>query len=233
MKALNIIKYIFTIVGVGMLVGASFLYKNTSEFLKNSIETEGEVIEMIRSRSSSNESLMYKPLVQFYDVNGNVIEFASSVSSSSPSYGIGEKVAVLYTAESPNKAKIKGFFTIWGGILILGIMGAVFSAVGLSFFIYRKRKENRLKHLKQNGKRIEADFKNVILNRSLTVNGRNPYQVIAQWQNPATSKLYVFSSENIWFDPTEFVNTDKIKVLIDKKNPKIYQVDISFLPELA
>ena len=57
--------------------------------------------------------------------------------------------------------------------------------------------------------------------------------IVSQWQNPATSKLHIFESDNIWFDPTDFIKTDKIKVWIDRKNPKKYMVDLSFLPEVA
>lgn len=34
MKVQNITKYIFTIIGAGMLIGAFFVYKNTSQFIE-------------------------------------------------------------------------------------------------------------------------------------------------------------------------------------------------------
>jgi len=235
MKVLNIIKYVFTLIGAGMLIGTFFIHKNTSEFIEKSIETQGTVIELLESHSSSSSdySITYKPLVQFTDNKGTQIQFLSSTSSNPPSYSVNEKVEVIYNPESPNKAKIKSFFSLWGGATILGILGLVFFIIGGSIIAYRIKKNNMLKYLEQNGAKIESDFQNVNINNSLTVNGKSPFVIVSQWQNPKTSELHVFTSDNIWFDPTDFIKTDKINVLIDRKKPKIYSVDLSFLPKKA
>ncbi len=232
MRAINIIKYLFTIIGAGMLVGTFFLCKNTSEFLDKAIISQGIVVDLVDSHSSSDDSVTYRPLVQFIDENENSIEFLSSSSSNPPSYSVGEKVEVLYNQENPNDAKIKGFFSIWGGVTILGIMGIVFFGIGGAIFLSNRMKSNTLKHLKQHGTTIESDFQSVEINNSLTVNGRNPFQIVSQWQNPTTSKLHIFTSDNIWFNPSDYIKNDKIKVLIDMNNPKKYSIDLSFLPKV-
>lgn len=189
---------------------------------------------MLQSRSdSSNNSITYKPLVKFIDDKGTPIEFLSSTSSNPPSYSVHEKVEVIYNPEFPNEAKIKSFFSLWGGATILGVLGLVFFIIGGSIIAYGIKKKNMFKYLKQNGKKIEADFQSVNINSSLNVNGVNPFIVVLQWQNPETSELHIFKSDNIWFDPTDFIQTDKINVLIDRRNPKRYSVDLSFLPKVA
>lgn len=102
-----------------------------------------------------------------------------------------------------------------------------------SIIAYSRKKENMLKYLKQHGMKIVSDFQNVNTNTSITVNGKKTFVIVSQWQNPETSELYIFTSENIWFDPTNFIKSDKINVLIDRKNPKRYLVDLSFLPKVA
>jgi len=233
MKTLKIIKYVFTTIGALMLVGTFFAYTSASNFVEQSISTRGVVVEMLRSRpsSSSSNSYMYKPVVQFVDKNGSEIEFMSSTSSNPPSYGVGESVEVLYNPESPNDAKIKSFFSIWGVVTILGVIGVVFFAVGGGMYLYDKKKNNLRNHLKLNGTVIASSFQSVAINTSLEVNGRNPYRIISQWENPRTSKLHVFTSNNIWFDPTDYIKTDSIKVLIDKNDLKKYRIDLSFLPK--
>lgn len=231
MKVPNVIKYVFTIIGAGMLIGTFFIYKNTIEFIEKSTETEGKVIELLESRSDN--SIMYKPLVQFTDNKGTQIEFSSSSSSNPPSFSVNEKVEVIYNLESPNEAKIKNFFSLWGGATILGVLGLLFFIIGGSIIAYSIKKKNMLKYLKQHGTKIATDFQNVNINTSLAVNGQNPFVVISQWHNPKTSELHVFTSDNIWFDPTDFMKTDKIDVIIDRKNPKRYSVDLSFLPKVA
>jgi len=45
--------------------------------------------------------------------------------------------------------------------------------------------------------------------------------------------LYIFRSENLWFDPSDHVTQEKIPVLVDEANMKKYWVDTTFLPKLA
>ena len=235
MEALNIIKYIFTIIGLGMLVGTFFIYKSTADFLETAVTVKGTVVDLRQSRSvnSSSNSVMYTPVVRFTDKQGKVIEFTSSTSSNPPSYSTGEIVEVLYAPEISENATIKGFFSLWLGSLILGGIGSVFAIVGLGFFVYDIQKKRKLDYLKLHGTKIDTEFQNVDINNSLEVNGRNPFIITTQWQDPATSKLHIFESDNIWFDPTSFIKSDTIKVLIDRKNLKKYSVDLSFLPEVA
>jgi len=81
---------------------------------------------------------------------------------------------------------------------------------------------------------IEAVPVDVQRNTSYSVNGQHPWRIIVQWQNPATGKLHLFRSDNLWFDPSRFVAQQKqIRVLIDPQKPKRYSMDVSFLPELA
>ena len=82
------------------------------------------------------------------------------------------------------------------------------------------------------GNAIQTDFQGVERNTSLEVNGKNPWRVTSQWLDPASNKLRVFHSENLWFDPTQFVKAKTVTVLLDPKNPKRYYMDVSFLPEL-
>ena len=217
-----------------MLIGTFFIYKNTSDFLETAIKAKGTVVDLRESRSSGSSinSGTYAPVVRFTDKHGKEIEFSSSNSSKPPAFEIGEIVEVLYAPKTPEKASINGFFSLWLGALILGGVGSVFAMVGLGFFVYDIQKKKKWDYLNVHGTKINTDFQRVSINTSLAVNGRNPFVIVSQWQNPATTKLHIFESDNIWFDPTAFIKSDTIKVLIDRKNPKKYAVDLSFLPEV-
>jgi Protein of unknown function (DUF3592) len=232
MKALNIIKYIFSFIGIGMLIGAFFIYKNTNDFIEKAITTDGVVIELVQSQSSDYSTASFSPLVAFKNQNGEEIEFKSSSSSSPANFDIGEKVIVYYELQNPQNARIKAFFELWGGATIVGGIGFIFGLIGFGFFISDKLKKDKIAYLKQNGSRIETDFQKVKVNSSFEVNGRNPFQILTQWQNPATQKIHVFTSDNIWFNPSNYIKENKINVLIDMKNFKKYWVDITFLPNL-
>ena len=231
MKTLAIIKYLFTAIGIGLLIGALLIYQNTQNFLGTALTTKGIVTDLIRSRSS--DSYTYKPLVEFETEEGLKVEFVSSTGSNPPSYSVGEVVDVLYQPSSPEKAKISGFFSLWGLSVIMGGIGTVFFLIGFSIILSARLKRKKISYLKSHGIPITTALQSVGINRSLKVNGRSPYQIITQWQNPQTLKLHVFTSENIWFDPSDYIKTDEITVLIERNNPRKYHVDISFLPELA
>ena len=197
-------------------------------------------MELIRSRSSSSSSsssstssYTYKPEVEFKTPNGKRIEFTSSSGTNPPSYSKGEVIEIFYDESLPQNAKINGFFSLWGGAIILGLMGIIFTLIGTSIFLTKHLKSKKIEFLKRNGTPIQAKFQSVGRNRMVAVNKRNPYQIYVQWKNPMTSKRHIFKSENIWFDPTDLINTDEITVLIERNNPKKYYVDTSFLPKLA
>ena len=232
-KTVTIVKDTFTIIGFFLLLGAFSAYTSVNAFMENAIKTQGVVTDLVRSRSTNNTSYYYAPVVKFMTQQGQIIEFVSSTSSSPASYSIGEKVSVLYSPDKPQDAKIDDFFSLWGAALVLGGIGAMFSLFGIGFFLATTLKNRKDKYLKKHGTPIETKFQSVQLNTGLEVNGRNPFQVLTQWQNPSTSEIHVFKSNNLWFDPTDYIGERTITVYIDNDNPDKYFVDLSFLPKVA
>ncbi|NAX22964.1 DUF3592 domain-containing protein [Vibrio sp. V39_P1S14PM300] len=231
MKTIKIVKYFFSVIGLGMLIGAYFMFANTQSFLSQSQITQGTVVDLLLSRSSDSNT--YRPLVAFTASDGSLVEITSSSSSNPPAFDIGEKVDVFYNPSFPEDAMIDSFFSLWGGAVILGGLGAVFFLTGASMIAFGCWKNNRVAYLKRNGEPVKAKLAGVQLNSSVIANGRNPYQITAQWTNPKTSKLHVFMSDNIWFDPSEHIKGGEVTVLIDQSDPNKYYMDISFLPQLA
>jgi len=237
MRTIIFIKYLFAIIGFGMVVGSFFLYQNAITFLETAITAEGVVTDLVRSRSSSSSSsdssYTYAPVVKFKTNQGESIEFTSGTSSNPPSYSRGEKIEILYIEERPHDAKINSFFSLWGAPVMVGGIGSVFFLVGFGIIYWGIRKARNKKYLLQHGVRINTQFQSVSQNTSLKVNGRHPYMITSQWQDPTTSMIHVFESDNIWFDPEQQINVDTIMVYIENKNPAKYYMDISFLPQLA
>lgn len=231
MRTIKIIGTVFSIVGVGMLIAATLMATHTRGFAEGAERAEGEVIQLVRQRSS--DSVTYAPVISFIAGNGLVYEFKSSLSSNPPAYEPGDRVAVLYNPERPLDARLDGFFSLWGGALVLGILGAVFGAGGAGMLAVPWYRRRRAKRLRAEGRRIEAAFHGVERNLSLRVNGRHPFFVVGQWQDPSTADVYVFRSDNIWYDPTDFINSASVPVYIDPADPRTYFMDLSFLPRSA
>ncbi|MEO8089185.1 MAG: DUF3592 domain-containing protein [Gemmatimonadales bacterium] len=234
MKILRIVCGVFSIIGIGMLVASFFVFSNTTSFIARAVEADGRVtdLERARSNSSSGSSTTYRPVVEFITATGKRIEFVSSVGSSPPSHRVGEAVKVLYNPTNPQSARIKSFFQLWFGFLIVFALGLVFATIGLGMIFVRRRGRKQAEWLRQHGRRMKTAFKGVELNQSLRVNGRSPYQIVSQSSDPASNTVRLFQSDNIWFDPSEYIKGEAIDVLVDPNDPKKYVMDTSFLPKL-
>ena len=96
------------------------------------------------------------------------------------------------------------------------------------------RKKILEKRLKENGELIYANYVETVLNTSYRVNGKCPYNIICEWNNPLDGKKYVFKSKNIWTDPESTIEERNIKqfpVYINRDNMKKYAIDIEVLTE--
>lgn len=231
MKILRIIAVVFALIGIAALIGAGALYFNSRAFIDTAETATGTVTELVRSRSS--DSTTYAPVVSFVATDGEQYSFTHNISRNPPAYSQGEQVPVLYPPDNPNRARIESAFSLWGGALIVGALGAVFALIGGGLALVPFLSRRKAKQLLAGGRRIEAAFQGVERNTSVHVNGRHPYCIISQWQNPVTSEVHVFRSGNLWFDPTEYIDRQSIPVYLDPDNPRRYHVDLSFLPKQA
>jgi hypothetical protein len=230
MKAITIVKYVFLTIGIAMLVGAGVAYKDVDAFVQGALSAEGTVVSLEKNKDS--DSAVYKPVVQFTAQDGEQVKFTSSVGTNPPAYSVGDTVEVFYAPDDINDAKINDLFSLLGGVVILAAFGGVFFLLGAIIFmvgIFRNRKKL---YLQRQGVAVEAEFQSVRLNRSIAVNGKNPFVIVCQWLNPMTGSVHLFESENLWFDPSSYISEHTFKVLIEKNNPKKYWIDISFLPKL-
>ena len=84
--------------------------------------------------------------------------------------------------------------------------------------------------LRRTGTAVDAAFQRVEKNTNLNIGGRNPYNVITEWTDPSTSQRHTFKSDNLWHDPSDQIDREKITVFMERNNPKRYYVDLSFLP---
>jgi hypothetical protein len=230
-KTISRIAYIFLVIGLAMLAGAAYWASRVDQFARGASHAPGTVIKLEHSRSSSSTS--YYPVVRYRTAAGQEITFRSSFGSNPPSHAVGEAVEVLYNESDPSDARIKSFFALWGGAAIIGSIGAVFALVGGGILYWRRRAAELAQYLRRHGMPVQTDFQNVELNTALRVNGRHPWRIVTQWKNPASGELHLFHSASLWFDPTSHIGTRQITVYLDRRNPKRYHMDVSFLPKLA
>jgi hypothetical protein len=222
-KTIALVGWIFLPIGLGMLAGGGYAASRTAAFLGTAASADGTVVDLAGGY----------PKVEFALESGEMRTFTSHVSSDPPAYDLGERVTVLYDPGDRGDVRIQGTFSLWGVPIILGGMGAVFAGIGGGILVVPAVRRRREAELRRRGRRVQARFQSVEQNTSLEVNGRHPWRIYCQWQDPATGLLHVFKSANLWFDPTRYVQVQELTVYVDPANPKRYAVDVDFLPKLA
>ncbi|MTI39771.1 DUF3592 domain-containing protein [Fulvivirga lutimaris] len=111
------IALIFGSIGMIMLSIAFYIFYTDAQQIDRSELVIGTVV--------SNPS---QPTIE-YQFNGETYNYYSTVQSNPPSYDMGEEVEVYVDTENPNNAIINTITERWFSIIILGIIGAVFSGV--------------------------------------------------------------------------------------------------------
>jgi hypothetical protein len=72
---------------------------------------------------------MAHPVVEFTSADGTQRKFEDSTGSKPPAYEVGERVEVLYRADSPEDAKINSFSSLWLLPLIFGGLGLLIAGI--------------------------------------------------------------------------------------------------------
>jgi Protein of unknown function (DUF3592) len=130
----------FGLIGFGtlFLVIGLILAGVSVSFLADAERARGTVVSLEWRRDSSggfrqkrvNDQPMAYPVVEFTSVDGTRRTFRDSSGSQPPAYQEGERVEVLYRADSPQDARINGFLSLWLLPLVFGGIGLVVAGIG-------------------------------------------------------------------------------------------------------
>jgi hypothetical protein len=127
---------IFMFIGVILLGIAVWIYSNNKQFEKRAERVMGKVSGYDNYESSNDDggsTTMYTPIFE-YSFNGKEYLKPGSVSSSSPDFEIGEPVEILVDPLNPEEILIESFSQKWLGIIILLVLGTIFTGVGYLVF---------------------------------------------------------------------------------------------------
>ncbi len=229
MKKFKFLFYIFAIIGVIIFIVALFVFKSELNLVRNGTETTGVVIELSISKSSDNGSI-YHPIIKFNTENNREIIFRSPEGSSHSRYHIGENISIIYLPNDPQKATINNFLGLYGAGTILSVFGFLFASAGFIPLYFIRRRASRNQRLKRDGMPINVKISEIIINNNLRINHRSPYQIIADYHDTLNNRLIRYKSGYLFFDPTPYINREFVTVYVDRRKPKIYYLDISFLP---
>ena len=141
------------------------------------------------------------------------------------------------------------FTTLGTGFLVGGVAaGTLGGIIGLPFFLVggtfagiggwmlKEVKETKQvwSELKEKGYLIYAQVVSMDYNQSITLNGRHPYVLKCEYENPDTGKIYTFTSEDFYSNPIDHIESVEVPVYVDSlTNPKYYYVDVSAILETS
>ncbi len=220
--------WVFAPIGVLMMLGAVLIHIDRLVEQEKMIKTVGEVMSVTQDGCIT---------VQFMTNRQQAVQFNGSLCEQPPGFQTGEWVPVLYDPSRPAAARINTFLHNWLATLLLGIVGAVFTLVGAVvaslITLGAHRAAKRADRLKRSGRSILARVMSVERNMSANFNGRSPWQIVAQWQNPTTGKLHFFHSHDLWYDPSPYLIKREVRVWINPEKPDEHALDTSFLPLVA
>ena len=106
-----------------------------------SVEWRTEHSSSFHKNRSSDKRVAY-PVVEFTSADGTRRTFRASVGSNPPSYETGERVEVLYRADSPQDARINGFASLWLLPLVFGGLGLLAAGIGTAVALATRRRSH-------------------------------------------------------------------------------------------
>ena len=109
----------------------------------------------------------------------------------------GMKTVVYYDKKYPNMLKPMNSLIIGIGAILLGLF-FIFLEYKTMYLPIRK-KEKELKNLIENGKQIYAKITKIRADKSISINGKNPYYASCTYTDE-NGKNYTLKSESIFFD---------------------------------
>jgi hypothetical protein len=129
-KKLRIITFVLGALGALGLAGAAWSVPSTLRLAAGE-RAEGTVVAFKRIGNSSH-------LVVRYAVpDGRSVEFTSQVSRPGD-VRVGEIVPVRYDRQDPSLAEVDSFPTIWGRIMIPGVVGLMFGGMAVGTLFLRR-----------------------------------------------------------------------------------------------
>lgn len=225
-KLENLIWIIFAIVGVVFVIIGLVVFETIFNY-ENKVETIGTITKISSYRNTNHDRT--SEVYVSYTVEGK--KYESKLNSYSSSFYEGKEIDIYYDKDNPNKIGVKSLDLLF---LIFPGIGLIFLIIGGTGILVKVKKRKLEKSLKENGELIYANYVETVLNTLYTVNGKHPYNVICEWNNPLDNKKYIFKSKNIWINPKSIIEERNIKqfpIYIDRNNKEKYVIDVDVLTE--
>jgi hypothetical protein len=137
----GILGVVFLMVGCPFLAVAGGLYYFVDYSTQGWVLVDGKVTGMVAREAYDTDtgySTRYCPEVEFTTTAGQTLDLQLDECASPPDYQTGEAVQIYYDPQEPHHVQLKGGVQQSVGnifIIVLGILGGVFSFIGLGLLL--------------------------------------------------------------------------------------------------
>ena len=122
----------FLLLGLALIVGSVFLYLKNRKLAKEGVHMEADIIDVkmkeqtdTDSEGYTSTSKMYYPVFR-YEFKGQEYVKESNVGvGNKRKYSKGDKINILFMPDTPEKAKVKGFFSQYLFSALLLVIGII------------------------------------------------------------------------------------------------------------
>lgn len=112
--------------------------------------------------------------------------------------------------------------------LVFPVLGLVFLGLGIALLGWRRWHRRRCAHLRETGQLVWTEFVELRQDRRFAINGRHPYVLICEAEDPRTDELCLFASDSIWEDPSPYLRVGfSVPVYVDPDHWDNYVMDVA------
>lgn len=220
-KFLHLFLSIFTVVGIGMLIGGITILFFNQKFMSGAEKVNG-VIDTITTHTDSDGETGHFVYVS-YEYGGTEYE-SVRLGFYSSNMREGQEIMLYCDPDNPKNIATK-WSNLFAGIILI-FMGIIFAATGIVPVLISIHKAAIKKKLRTAGKILYAVVEKIEYDTNYTVNGRHPRLVYCSYRDDYRDITYRFKSERIWVDLDPLAMTGSaIKVYVEENNYKNYFVD--------
>ena len=124
----------FAVLGAALIGAGVHFADATNRFSREASKADGTVVDIETSTDSDGDT-MYYPVVEYVSGGDQLIRFRAGVGTSWQLYAVGDTVAVLYSPEDPESARIDAKMHLYFMPVVLWVVGGVFFVVGTATYI--------------------------------------------------------------------------------------------------
>jgi hypothetical protein len=140
-------------------------------------------------------------------------------------YPAGETLNLSIDPRDPYK--VRTFRDLWTMPIVLFLPSFIFGSIGLFLLLKVHRQNKQVSRLKSEGKSIRAKVISIDHDHSITVDGKNPFILSAEFSLPSLEEPVVAQISELWRNPKltgEIGDDGTVEVRYDPTDPRICTV---------